>query len=129
MTNEETKTIQWLLRHENQIRQADQVAWPTLQRLLIEEPAPLLIEMGRAIQAAKRESASGVDYAQSRIELPEEDLNPPPLLNGGDLIQAGYRPGPQFQSVLEKVRDEQLEQRLTTAAQALEFVKEHWNNI
>ncbi|RCS50552.1 CCA tRNA nucleotidyltransferase [Bremerella cremea] len=129
LTNEETKTIQWLLRHERQIRQADQVAWPTLQRLLIAEPAPLLIAVGKAIQLAKRESTSGIEYAQSRIELPEEDLNPPPLLNGGDLIQAGYKPGPQFQRVLEKVRDEQLERRLTTAAQALEFVKTHWNNI
>ncbi|WP_158265523.1 CCA tRNA nucleotidyltransferase [Blastopirellula marina] len=127
LTNDEAKTIQWLLRHEGQIGHAQEVAWPVLQRLLIEEPAPLLIEVGRAVQLAKRNSLQGVEYAQSRIELPEEDLNPQPLLNGGDLIEAGYKPGPQFQRVLEAVRDEQLERRIATSAEALAFVKDHWN--
>lgn len=129
LTNDETKTIQWILRHEGLIRRADEVAWPTLQRLLIQEPAPLLIEAGRAIQRAKAISTEGVDYARSRIELPEEDLNPAPLLNGGDLIQAGYQPGPQFQRVLEAVRDEQLEKRIATTAEALDFVKVQWDNL
>ena len=123
LTNEETKTIQWLLRHEQTIRQADQVAWPKLQRLLIEDPAPLLIDIGRAIEMARREPLTPIEWAQSRMELPEEDLNPPPLLNGGDLIKAGFRPGPSFQRVLEKVRDEQLEGKIATAEEALKLAK------
>ncbi|PQO44481.1 CCA tRNA nucleotidyltransferase [Blastopirellula marina] len=123
LTNEETKTIQWLLRHENTIRQADQVAWPRLQRLLIEDPAPLLIEVGRAIELARREPLKPIEWAQSRMELPEEDLNPPPLLNGGDLIKAGFPPGPSFHRVLEKVRDEQLEGKIATTEEALELAK------
>lgn len=123
LTNEETKTIQWLLRNEQTIRHSDQVAWPKLQRLLIEDPAPLLIEVGRAVKMARRESLKPIEWAQDRIELPEEDLNPAPLLNGGDLIKAGFQPGPSFQRVLEKVRDEQLEGKISTPEAALQLAK------
>jgi len=126
LTNDESKTIQWLLRHEQTIRQADQVAWPKLQRLLIADSAPLLVAMGQAIQRARDNSTVGVDFAEACMNLPEEELNPDPLLSGSDLIQAGFKPGPQFQRVLEAVRDQQLEKRLSTTEEALDFAKAHW---
>lgn len=125
LTNDETKTIQWLLRHEDAIRAADQVAWPKLQRLLVEDNAPLLIATGKAIQEASGGGLAGIDHAEACLSLPEEDLNPDPILTGNDLIQAGMKPGPQFQRVLEAVRDEQLEKRIATKQEALQFAKEH----
>ena len=123
LTNEETKTLQWLIRHEATIRRADQIPWPQLQRLLIEEPAPLLLAVARAVVAAKGESTAGVDHAAERLAWPSDRLNPPPLLTGSDLIQAGLKPGPQFQQLLEATRDEQLEGRLSTPEEALAFAK------
>ncbi|MBA2114352.1 CCA tRNA nucleotidyltransferase [Bremerella alba] len=127
LTNDETKTIQWLLRHEYTIRHAEQVTWPKLQRLLIADSAPLLLGMGYAIQRARDYSTSGVEYAESRMSLPEEELNPLPLLSGSNLIQAGFKPGPQFQRVLEAVRDQQLEKRLHTTEEALAFARANWD--
>lgn len=128
LTNDESKTIQWLLRHELTIREADRVAWPKLQRLLIADAAPLLIAFGKAIQLASDGSTAGVDFAESRLSLPEEELNPDPLLSGGDLIKAGFKPGPKFQQVLEAIRDEQLEKRLHTTEQALAFAQNNWDD-
>lgn len=126
LTNDEAKIIQWLLRHEHTIRHADQVAWPKLQRLLIADPAPLLIAMGYAVQRARDNSTIGVEHAESCLSLPEEELNPDPLLSGSDLIKAGFKPGPQFHRVLETIRDEQLEKRLNTTDEALAFAKANW---
>lgn len=126
LTNDEAKIIQWLLRHEHTIRHADQVAWPKLQRLLIADPAPLLIAMGYAVQRARDNSTVGVEHAESCLSLPEEELNPDPLLSGSDLIKAGFKPGPQFHRVLETIRDEQLEKRLNTTDEALAFAKANW---
>ncbi len=126
LTNDETKTIQWLLRNEQTVRHADKVAWPKLQRLLIADIAPLLIEMSYAVQRARDNSTVGVEHAESCMSLPEEELNPEPLLSGSDLIQAGFKPGPQFQRVLEAVRDEQLEKHLHTTEEALAFAKANW---
>ncbi|WDI40094.1 CCA tRNA nucleotidyltransferase [Bremerella sp. P1] len=126
LTNDEAKIIQWLLRYEHTIRHADQVAWPKLQRLLIADPAPLLIAMGYAVQRARDNSTVGVEHAESCLSLPEEELNPDPLLSGSDLIKAGFTPGPQFHRVLETIRDEQLEKRLNTTDEALAFAKANW---
>ncbi len=57
-------------------------------------------------------------------ELPPEELKPTPLLTGKDLITAGYRPGPEFGSVLSEIEDAQLEGRISTPEEALRFAIE-----
>jgi tRNA nucleotidyltransferase/poly(A) polymerase len=53
-----------------------------------------------------------------------EQLRPPPLLTGHDLIAAGYPPGPAFSQMLEAVEDAQLESRIASKADALALVAE-----
>jgi poly(A) polymerase len=67
------------------------------------------------------------DYVQKKLaETPEEEIRPMPLLNGRDLITAGYAPGPQFKEILGKVEDAQLEGSLHDHAQALQFVRKNF---
>lgn len=58
---------------------------------------------------------------EKQRELPPDVLKPPPLLTGKDLIEAGYKPGPKFGEVLTEVEDAQLEGRLNSKEDALEF--------
>jgi putative nucleotidyltransferase with HDIG domain len=60
-------------------------------------------------------------YAQQ-----QQQLRPPPLLTGHDLIQAGYQPGPIFSEVLRTVEDAQLEARIGTREEALRLVAENF---
>ncbi len=60
--------------------------------------------------------------------LPEEELSPPRLLTGNDLIAAGYAPGPSFQEMLGDVEDAQLEGRIATRQEAMEYVESRWPN-
>jgi len=48
------------------------------------------------------------------------------LVSGDDLIAMGLAPGPLFKEILTKIEDEQLEGRLTTRQQALDFIKERY---
>lgn len=57
---------------------------------------------------------------------PPEQLRPPRLVTGEDLIALGYRPGPRFRPMLEAVEDAQLEGRLRDADAARQFVREHF---
>jgi putative nucleotidyltransferase with HDIG domain len=57
-------------------------------------------------------------------ELPEEQLKPPPLITGRDLIEAGYTPGPLFSRVLDAVEDAQLEGRIATREEALALARD-----
>src|SRR5580704_1450138 len=57
-------------------------------------------------------------------EMPPEQLKPPPLLTGRELIAAGYRPGPMFGIVLSEIEDAQLEGRISTTEEALQMARE-----
>lgn len=63
---------------------------------------------------------------QKRAEMPAEQIAPPRLLTGRDLIAAGYRPSPQFAAMLDLAEDAQLENRVTTKEDALALVKEQY---
>jgi hypothetical protein len=49
-------------------------------------------------------------------------MRPAPLVTGDDLIAVGYRPSPRFKEILSAVEDGQLESRLQSKEDAMEFV-------
>jgi poly(A) polymerase len=59
---------------------------------------------------------------QKRHEIPPQMMRPSKLVTGDDLIAAGHTPGPRFREILNAVEDAQLEGRLLSRDQALEFV-------
>jgi len=59
---------------------------------------------------------------QKRNEIPPQMMRPSKLVTGDDLIAAGHTPGPRFREILNAVEDAQLEGRLLSRDQALEFV-------
>ena len=56
-------------------------------------------------------------------EFGKEELTPPKLITGRDLIEAGYQPGPLFGPVLEAIETAQLEGQIKTREQALRLAK------
>jgi putative nucleotidyltransferase with HDIG domain len=55
-------------------------------------------------------------------EIPEQEIRPPRLLTGNDLIRDGYKPGPVFKQILQAVEDAQLEGEIRTREDALHLV-------
>jgi poly(A) polymerase len=67
------------------------------------------------------------NFARKQYEaVPTEQTQPKLLVTGRDLIAAGYRPGPQFKTMLEVAEDAQLEGRATTQEEALALVREQF---
>jgi poly(A) polymerase len=63
------------------------------------------------------------DFVKEKMEeTPAEEIRPDPLITGRDLIAAGYQPGPRFKEILSAVEDAQLEGRLSSREQALDFI-------
>ena len=63
---------------------------------------------------------------QDQVRLLESEhggVCPKPLVSGADLIELGYKPGPEFKDILDAVYDEQLEGRVQTQQQAIDFVQ------
>ena len=65
---------------------------------------------------------------RKRNEWNDDEIWPQPLVSGNDLITMGFSPGPRFKEILTRVEDEQLEGRLSTREQAMEFVRRHFGS-
>ena len=70
--------------------------------------------------------ASGIIYCREKLQLPADQLNPPALITGNDLIALGLPPGRAFKIVLDAVRDAQLLGELSDKPQALDMAKRLW---
>jgi hypothetical protein len=55
-----------------------------------------------------------------------DELHPPELLSGGDLIAMGYSPGPRFREILTQIETGQLEGKIRTPGEARTFVITHF---
>jgi poly(A) polymerase len=66
-------------------------------------------------------------YTRERLAaIPSGEVHPVPLLNGHDLIAAGYRPGPRFAEILAAVEDAQLEGAIATPDEAMGFAESNF---
>lgn len=84
-----------------------------------------LLELYRADCVASNGDLTTYEWILTRCqELRPEDINPPRLLTGRDLIALGLTPGPIFRELLAAVRDAQLEGRVHSQREALELVRE-----
>ena len=60
--------------------------------------------------------------------LSAEQLHPPRLLTGEDLIALGFVPGPLFKKILDAVEDAQLNGEIRTDAEARQLVKDRFSS-
>jgi poly(A) polymerase len=82
------------------------------------------LALHRADSLASHGNLSTYEFVRQKLdEIPPEKVRPPALLTGDDLIAAGYVPGPRFREILEAVEDAQLEGRLSSHEEALDFAK------
>ena len=104
--------------------QVRQMSVSTLKRFFRLDRFHDHLELARIHFAAAEEDLVDYQYARKkREEWGEPNIWPPPLVTGDDLISIGFSPGPSFKEILTRVEDEQLEGRLNTRQQALDFVK------
>ena len=63
------------------------------------------------------------DFLNAKAEeFANEPIIPPPLLNGRDLMELGWKPGPGLGRLLTEIQDRQLEGTLTTREEALQWL-------
>ena len=118
LSNDEADDLRGILRSVVHFTR-DWDGWPVArQKRLAARPwatsAVALLDPARAAAVAAR---------IRQLAATPGGLAPPPMLDGDALIAAGFRPGPAFKSILDRVYDEQLEGRVGTPEQALELAR------
>ncbi len=123
LSNHETQRIAWLVENQNVLRHAQSMDWPTLQRMLIHPGIGELLALHEAFGQASGQSNVGLDYCRQKLAMPREQLDPPPLLTGDDLIALGIPRGKHYQDLLRAARDAQLLGEINTREEAIRLVE------
>jgi tRNA nucleotidyltransferase/poly(A) polymerase len=127
LSRAEIDRLDWLLAQRTSLADARGAPWSQIQPLIVHDGAEELIQL-HAAQAAigLPVDAADVGFAQQQRELPVEELDPLPLVDGAVLIGLKIPRGPIFARLLKTVRAAQLDGRVTDRAAALALVKKLW---
>jgi poly(A) polymerase len=124
-SNDEIAELVWLIEHLDFIQVAEIVCLPEFKRMLAHRRFEDLLTMHQAVCVAHGLPLDTNDAARRRRdEIPPDQIAPPPLVTGDDLIALGLEPGPLFGEVLESLYDQQLDNRITSREQALQRMRE-----
>jgi poly(A) polymerase len=121
----ETERICWLVKRHMYFKDADKMKKSTLKRLFSEKAFPQLCELARVDAAASWGKYEHIECVLTiREQLLREELLPPPLITGDDLISMGYTPGPAFGKILGSIREKQLNGHIQTKGAALKLARQ-----
>jgi poly(A) polymerase len=115
--------VDYLVRNHLRLVQAPEMRLATLKRMLRQEGFDELLTLARLDALASSRDLRWVEFCERRRrELALEDVRPPRLLGGDDLIALGYRPGPRMGAMLHALEEAQLEGEVRSRADAERFV-------
>ena len=100
------------------LAQAASVPWSRVQPVLTDRDVRTTLSVAKAMVFASRAESAGVELAEAALHWPLDKLAPPPLLTGDDLKRLGIPAGPIYRTILEAVRDRQLDQEIETEHEA-----------
>jgi poly(A) polymerase len=121
-SKEETEQVTSLVANHMRFKDVRQMRVSTLKRFLRLPHFEEHLELHRLDCLASNGYTDAYEFVKQQWEkMDEDELQPPRLLTGNDLIRAGYQPGPPFGSALEAVETAQLEGEISTPAEALKL--------
>ncbi len=123
LSNQETDLVTWLITHRDSLGDARQQPRSRLFPVLADDRSSALLSFVGAVGDAGWNS--DVDWCRQALErLEPGELNPRPLITGDDLVSVGLSPGPLFKTLLDSVRNAQLDEVVTDRDQAMALVRE-----
>ena len=98
-----------------------------LKRFLRMPDFDLHLELHRLDCVASHGMLDNYEFCREQLlHLDQDDLHPPRLLTGNDLMAMGFTPGKIIGEILHALEDEQLEGKIKTPQEAQDFVRTNW---
>jgi poly(A) polymerase len=123
----ETERVVELVEHHLRFKDFPRMKRSTQLRFLRMEGFEEHLELHRLDCLSSHRDLTNYELAKRLLEeTPPQEVKPPLLLGGNDLIAQGYTPGPRFKEILQAVEDAQLEGKLGGREDALRLVAEQF---
>lgn len=122
-SNDDTKQVAALVANHMRFADVERMKESTLKRFMRLPEFDEHLDLHRLDCLSSHGNLSLYNFVRERrAQIPEQDFRPAPLLKGDDLIEMGYKPGPEFREILSALEDAQLEGTLHTREEALSFI-------
>ncbi len=123
LSNSERDRVVWLVEFHQYLGEAKRLREAKLKRILASPGIEDLLALHRADALASTGDAGQIDYCEFYLRTqPGGPINPPPLVTGHDLQRHGLVPGPHFATILEQVREAQLDRQVGSKREALDWI-------
>ena len=128
-SGEETETVLALIGQHMLFMNVREMRPNRLKRFLRMRDFPLHLDLHRLDCLASHGLLDNYEFCKEKLkEYSAEELRPPPLLTGRDLIGMGYAPGPIFKEILHAVEDAQLGGEIATPEEARSLIRRRWGS-
>ncbi len=117
-----------LIRYHMVFMNVQKMRQGRLKRFLRMPDFDLHLELHRLDCRASHNILDNYEFCQDQLRhLEKEDLHPPRLLTGHDLMALGFSPGKVMGEILQALEDMQLEGTITSRQDAENYVLSKWN--
>ncbi len=124
MSSKSTEIVVHAVRNHMRFAHVMEMRPAKWKRLLAEESFALENELHRIDCMSSHGKTDCFIFLLDKMgEQSNEIKLPPPLVTGADLIALGMKPGPEFKEILGRITDLQLEGRLSSKDEALEWIR------
>jgi poly(A) polymerase len=122
--NKTIQTVRELVLHHMQFKDVPHMRESTLKRMMARPTFPLELELHRIDCSSSHGDLKHYEFLKHQLEtMSAEEIDPPSLINGRDLLEMGLTPGRVVGRILEMIRVAQLEGTVQTRAEALALAR------
>jgi poly(A) polymerase len=127
LSRAQRETVLTLIHYHMVFMNVQKMRLGRLKRFLRMPDFNLHLELHRLDCLASHGMLDNYEFCRDQLQhLAEDDLHPPRLLTGNDLIALGFTPGKIIGEILQVLEDEQLEGRIRTTEEAENYVRVNW---
>jgi len=122
--NKTIHTVRELVQHHMQFKDVPKMKVSTLKRMMARPTFPLELELHRIDCASSHGDLRHYEFLKQQMEvMSAEEINPPPLITGKEILAMGIPPGRAVGRILDAIRVAQLDGTVQTQAEALAMAK------
>ena len=123
-SNKTTEDVTVMVRNHMNFMNVQNMRTAKVKRFMARPTFEQEMELHRVDCASSNGLTENYDFLREKArEFAAEPLIPKPLVTGKDLIDLGLRPGPDFKAILNTIETEQLEGKLKSREDALQFLQ------
>lgn len=121
------ESVEALVDQHMKFKDAGRMGLSAFKRFVRQPGFDQLLELHRLDILASGAGLQSYDAVKARYAaMPEDQLRPPALITGRDLIELGFQPGPAMGTILRAVEEQQLEGQLESKEEAIAYVRRVW---